>query len=145
MTRRDVFGGGVLLFAIGVGAVTTLTPAQAQPAEKSAIQKDRVVAGGSKDFMEVRHVVLKGTNEEIGRALAILAKEGHKFEPVPSADRISEGLSIPSWRHIRFRASRCQSNIFAAMESVATKAGGQGLASHRLISGKQDHSSMAGT
>ena len=37
------------------------------------IRQHRVIAGGPEDFMEVRHLVLTGTNEEIGRALATVA------------------------------------------------------------------------
>jgi hypothetical protein len=33
-----------------------------------------VIAGGAEYFMAVRHLVLSGTNEEIGRALATLAR-----------------------------------------------------------------------
>ena len=44
-------------------------------AETSVVQQDRVIAGGPNDSMEVRHLVLKGTNEQIGRALAEIAKE----------------------------------------------------------------------
>lgn len=29
---------------------------------RNAIRQDRVIAGGSEDFMEVRHLVLTGTN-----------------------------------------------------------------------------------
>jgi hypothetical protein len=41
----------------------------------NAIRQDRVIAGGPEDFMEVRHLVLTGTNEEIGGALATIAIE----------------------------------------------------------------------
>jgi len=41
----------------------------------SVVQEDRVVAGGPADSLEVRHLVLRGTNEQIGRALAEIAKE----------------------------------------------------------------------
>src|SRR5207249_735661 len=53
---------------------------------KTAIVQDKVVAGSPKDFMEVRHLVLKGSNEEIGRALASLAKERFGVGPDSSAD-----------------------------------------------------------
>jgi Acyl-coenzyme A:6-aminopenicillanic acid acyl-transferase/Domain of unknown function (DUF4292) len=56
--------------------------------EHKAIQQDRVIVGGPKDFMEVRHLVLKGSNEEIGQALAIIAKERYRLRPMPSADRL---------------------------------------------------------
>ena len=49
-------------------------------------QQDRVIAGGPEDFIEVRHLVLTGTNEEIGRALAALAIERFGLELEPSTD-----------------------------------------------------------
>lgn len=55
-------------------------------ASKATIQADRVVAGGPKDFLEVRHVRLDGSNEAIGRALAQLARERFQLKPAPSSD-----------------------------------------------------------
>ena len=55
---------------------------------KNAIRQDLVIAGGPEDFMEVRHLVLAGTNEEIGRALATLAIERFGLEPLASSDRL---------------------------------------------------------
>jgi hypothetical protein len=67
-------------------------PPQAQPASaaaaKSVLQQDKVVAGSAEDFMEVRHIVLKGTNEEVGRALATIAKERFQAHPAKSDDRL---------------------------------------------------------
>ena len=54
----------------------------------NAIRQDRVIAGGPEDFMEVRHLVLTGTNEEIGRALATLAIDRFGLEPAASTDRL---------------------------------------------------------
>ena len=54
----------------------------------NAIRQDRVIAGGPEDFMEVRHLVLAGTNEEIGRALANLAIERFGLEAPASTDRL---------------------------------------------------------
>lgn len=72
-----------LLAVVGASAL-----ADEKEAGKKAIQADRVIAGGPRDFMEVRHVVLKGTNEEIGRALAWIGKERFKLEPDASTDRL---------------------------------------------------------
>ncbi|MGH9869763.1 MAG: C45 family autoproteolytic acyltransferase/hydrolase [Candidatus Polarisedimenticolia bacterium] len=44
-------------------------------ASDNVIQSDRVIAGGPDASLEVRHLVLRGTNEQIGRALAEIAKE----------------------------------------------------------------------
>jgi len=53
------------------------------------IQEDRVIAGGPEDCLEVRHLVLRGTNEQIGRALAGLAKERYGAHPEPAHDRLA--------------------------------------------------------
>ncbi len=50
------------------------------------IQQDRVIAGSAQDFMEVRRLVLRGTNEEIGRALATIAKDRYGLKSVASSD-----------------------------------------------------------
>jgi predicted choloylglycine hydrolase len=50
------------------------------------IVEDRVVAGSPKDFLEVRHIVLKGTNEEIGAALAQIAQNRFSARPAASGD-----------------------------------------------------------
>lgn len=47
---------------------------------------DRVVAGGPDDFMEVRHLTLRGTNREIGRHLALLARDELGVRKVPWTD-----------------------------------------------------------
>jgi hypothetical protein len=52
----------------------------------AVVQKDQVVAGSAKDSLEVRHLVLKGTNEEIGRALAAIARDRYDAKPQPSPD-----------------------------------------------------------
>src|SRR5262245_23585193 len=69
----------VLTLSLSLSAPSCASPA----ASESVIQKDQVVAGGPNDSLEVRHLVLKGTNEQIGRALAELAKEryGVRLEP----------------------------------------------------------------
>jgi hypothetical protein len=67
------------LFAVAL----FLTPLRA---EDSAVRQDKVVAGGPKDALEVRHLVLRGTNEQIGKALATIAKERFEVAPERSAD-----------------------------------------------------------
>ena len=91
MTRNACFRSGLLVM-VGAVAVPALAlgqgPARPASAAKRVIKQDKVVAGSPEDFMEVRHVVLKGTNEEIGRALATIAKERYEVKPVPSTDRL---------------------------------------------------------
>src|SRR5262245_12945740 len=83
MTTRICRLVGVLLFAIGLW-----TPAFSQGPGRgqNPVERDRVVAGSPRDFMEVRHVVLRGSNEQIGAALAAIAQERFGFKPIPSAD-----------------------------------------------------------
>ena len=56
----------VLFFAAGSLALA---------APDKVVQVDRVIAGGPDKSLEVRHLVLRGSNEQIGRALAEIAKE----------------------------------------------------------------------
>jgi hypothetical protein len=73
-----------LLAVVILGAVALVGQAQDPSRAASVVQADRVVAGSPKDFMEVRHVVLQGSNEAIGRALASMARERFGLQPVPS-------------------------------------------------------------
>ncbi|HKW14217.1 MAG TPA: C45 family autoproteolytic acyltransferase/hydrolase, partial [Candidatus Krumholzibacteria bacterium] len=75
-----------LALALVLSAVV-LFPAAA--ADK-VVQEDRVIAGGPDKSLEVRHLVLKGTNEQIGRALAEIAKEryGVKLERASDPERV---------------------------------------------------------
>jgi Acyl-coenzyme A:6-aminopenicillanic acid acyl-transferase len=63
-------------------------PANAQDAANKTVRLDKVVAGSPKEALEVRHVVLKGTNEEIGRALAVIAKERFDVGPEAASDKV---------------------------------------------------------
>src|SRR6476659_4067661 len=65
------------LFAIAV----------ARPAAANE-KEERVIAGSPSDSMEVRYLVLTGTNEEIGRALAEIARERFQTRMERSADVI---------------------------------------------------------
>jgi Acyl-coenzyme A:6-aminopenicillanic acid acyl-transferase/Leucine Rich repeat len=53
----------------------------------NVVQKDEVIAGSPGDSMEVRHLVLRGTNEQIGRALAEIGKERYAIRPEPAKDK----------------------------------------------------------
>jgi hypothetical protein len=55
---------------------------------QAAVTLDEVIAGGTMDFMEVRHVVFRGRNEDIGQALAWIARERLEARPVPANDRV---------------------------------------------------------
>lgn len=66
--------------------------ALAQEGDKGALKHEGVVAGSPKDFMEVRRLVLKGSNQEIGKALATIAREKHQLKPMPATDRYRSGV-----------------------------------------------------
>ena len=53
---------------------------------RSALVTDEVIAGGPKDFLEARHLVLRGSHAEIGTALATLARDRLHVKPARSGD-----------------------------------------------------------
>ncbi len=59
--------------------------------------KEKVIAGGSRDFATVRHLMLRGTNREIGARLAEVALRNHSARPFPAADTL---------------VTRCRNNYF---------------------------------
>ena len=86
---------GLVLSLGGAGCSSAASDAAARPDRPDAvIQEDRVIAGGPDDSMEVRHLVLKGTNEQIGRALAGIAKERYGARP----DRGRDPLEVRAQR-----------------------------------------------
>lgn len=68
----------LIILVIGLGA-------QGQPSSDSQ-PYCRIIAGGPDSFMEVRHVVLAGSNYEIGKQLAEVAKS-QGMRVAPSKDR----------------------------------------------------------
>ena len=74
--------------AIALFAIPLIALAHDLGTSKAAIQQDRVVAGSPTEFQEVRHLVLKGTNYEIGQALATLGRERFQLKPQPGSDRL---------------------------------------------------------
>src|SRR4051812_14570794 len=71
---------GALFLTAGIAALA--------PCLVPGTHHERVIAGGPKDFLEARHLVLRGTNEEIGRALANIARERYGAKPETSTDRL---------------------------------------------------------
>ncbi len=53
--------------------------------------EEEIVVGGPDDFMEVRHVVLKGTNSAIGKKIAEIAQKSH-VRVVASGDTLKNRL-----------------------------------------------------
>lgn len=48
--------------------------------------KEKVILSSPEDFLEVRHLILKGSNYEIGKRLGQIAKECHGIEKLPTED-----------------------------------------------------------
>jgi len=71
------------LLAIAMGVLTTLPRllqgVEATPHEDGkASFSERVVAGGADDFVTVRHLRIKGSQRQIGKKLAEIAKDRHR-------------------------------------------------------------------
>src|SRR5262245_11833312 len=73
---------------LSLALLSPLAAGEPPPPAAKVVQKDQVVAGGPKDSIEVRHLVLKGSNEEIGRALTTIARERYQTRPRPSDDSL---------------------------------------------------------
>jgi hypothetical protein len=82
LARRAVPALGLVCFFFFLGAAGCASRAS----DDTVIQEDRVIAGGPQDSLEVRHLVLRGTNEQIGRALAGIAKERYGARPDRAQD-----------------------------------------------------------
>jgi hypothetical protein len=78
-----------------IGVLTLLAMPNARADDtgsKGALVEDRVVAGSAQDFLEAHRIVLRGRNEDIGRALAQLAKDRHGVDAMPSSDHLRTRL-----------------------------------------------------
>ena len=73
---------------------------------------DTIVAGGPGDFMTVRHLVLKGSNRDIGYALAKLARDELGVRKVPWTDPLMT-------RAQRFFVERNWPSLFERMAGAA--------------------------
>jgi len=51
-------------------------------------QSEEVIAGGPDDYLEARHVVLRGTNREIGRAIGNIARSVFDSKPLGTTNPI---------------------------------------------------------
>lgn len=118
MFSRKIVLALVLLLAVSAGA---------------ALQREeRVIAGGPNDSMEVRHLVLRGTNQEIGRALAEIGRQRYGIRADPARDSL------------RTRAQRRY--IESAYPILAERMRGVAAAfGHRLEDDAWDHSQLGFT
>src|SRR5262249_19546796 len=80
-----IVGGFLILVLSGMAGAW---PSQEPSSQKNGLLRNEVIAGGPRDFMEVRRLVLKGSNREIGRALAAVASEQHHVKLASSSDRL---------------------------------------------------------
>jgi hypothetical protein len=77
------------LFVVAtVGAFALPGATWSQGDAGSPVKSDSVIAGEKGDFMEARHLVLKGSNEAIGKALAKMARDRHGVKLIASSDRL---------------------------------------------------------
>jgi len=76
----------ILLASFNGLAARADQPSGARPQSGGLSQVENVISGGPQDSMEVRHLILKGTNEEIGRALAQITRERYGAKVQASED-----------------------------------------------------------
>ncbi len=57
-------------------------------ASKPLVEQERIIAGSPADSMEVRYLMLKGTNEAIGRRLAEIARDRYQAKLTPATDPV---------------------------------------------------------
>src|SRR5262249_38757059 len=88
MSSRRVVAASAVGLLLLTGVLYLVFAPQAPPPPAGFRQQETVMAGSPADSLEVRHLVLTGTNEEIGRALARLAQERYRAQPQPSPDRL---------------------------------------------------------
>src|SRR5581483_4175705 len=86
MLPGKLFFRSLLGLAMLLGPLTVASRAREPQSSQGVVRQERVIAGGPKDSIEVRHLVLRGTNEAIGRTLAQLARERYQLQPQASQD-----------------------------------------------------------
>src|SRR5262245_18214084 len=71
-------------------AVFSLALSTSAAKSNKVVQEDRVIAGGPDVSAEVRHILLRGTNEQIGKALTEIAivRYGVRLERASDPDRV---------------------------------------------------------
>jgi hypothetical protein len=105
-------------FCLSLVALPLLMAGEPPRPPAGVVQKDQVVAGSANDSMEVRHLVLKGSNEEIGRALATIARDRYQAKPQASQDS-------PRTRAQRRYIERNYPILYERMRGAASAFGGR--------------------
>ncbi len=121
---RWTAGVVVLLLVAAAGSAAGPQADPEQNKERLAEFEEKVVAGGSADFMEVRHLVLRGSNYAIGRKLAEIGRTRHHTGPIP----------YPDHRRTRAQLRYFEKNypIFAERMRGVAAAFGTNLENHAL-------------
>jgi hypothetical protein len=88
MRSRKIAAASVAGLALLSGVLLLVHRNRAPSPEPGFVREESVIAGGPQDSLEVRHLVLKGSNEAIGRELARLAKDRYQSQPPPSRDPV---------------------------------------------------------
>jgi hypothetical protein len=86
LSRKTLVATGLALAILGGAAYLAGHTARERTAPADFVERERIIAGGPADSLEVRHLVLEGSNEQIGRRLGQLARERFDAKPSPSQD-----------------------------------------------------------
>lgn len=95
-------------------------------------RQERIIAGGPKESMEVRYLYLKGSNEEIGRTLAEIARDRYQAAPARNSDPL-RARAIRRYIEMNYPA------LYERMRGVASAYG------HRLDDDQWDHTALGFT
>ena len=119
LSRRIAIASISLIFLIGV-------------ARAEITRQERVISGSPADSMEVRYLYLKGSNEEIGRALAEIARDRYQAKLARSSDP-------PRTRAARLYIERNYPILYERMRGVAAAYG------HRIDDDQWDYTALGFT
>jgi hypothetical protein len=79
---------GPIALLVSAATLVPLSVSRAESPGRPTLREDREVAGSEHDFMIARHLVLSGSNEAIGRALAEIARDRYHVVPAASRDAL---------------------------------------------------------
>src|SRR5262249_32606563 len=86
LSRKILVAAGSALVLLAGAAYLVGRPSREESAPPSFVQEAKVIAGGPRDWLEVRHLLPKGSNEEPGRRPGQLARDRYNVRPLPSPD-----------------------------------------------------------
>jgi penicillin V acylase-like amidase (Ntn superfamily) len=85
-SRRTIIAAGSGLVLLAGVAYLAGPSSRERPVSGGFTREEKVIAGGPRDSLEVRHLLLRGSNEEIGKALGQLARERFNVQPMTGRD-----------------------------------------------------------